>query len=121
MTVVDTHDASQARERSAAVLRALKSYRGVTDSEIAVGIGASRAKVQTYTSGISQLTIGLMYDFARYLDVDPSVFLMEADEALKWTIDNRPNADFDRESRALRNRCSAMADGAMLGDLLIPA
>lgn len=82
-----------ARRRSAAVLRALKAYRRVSDEQLAVGIGASRSKVQGYMGAKSQLTIELMYDFARALGVQPVVFLMTPDEALGWVIENSPNGD----------------------------
>jgi hypothetical protein len=105
MTAIDGHISESAQERSARVLRALKNYRRVTDGELATGIQASRSKVQGYVAGTNQLTIGLMYDFATMLDVDPVVFLMDPDEALRWAIDNRPNSSYDRDSRRLRNRC----------------
>jgi transcriptional regulator with XRE-family HTH domain len=114
VTAVDGQVAESARDRSAHVLRTLKGYRGLTDGALAVRINASRSKVQGYVAGTSQLTIGLMYDFAQVLDVDPAVFLMEPDEALRWTIDNRPNSASSAAavSEQPRRRSGCLVDSA---------
>lgn len=85
-----TYD-DDARLRGAAVLRALKNYRGVSDADLAEAIGVSRSKVNSYTSGVCQLTLSLMCDFAYVLDVDPSIFFDTPDEALRLTIEHKPN------------------------------
>lgn len=91
MSQIETPSAEDARSRAASVLRALKGYRSVSDGDLATAVNVSRSKVQGYMANKSQMTVGLMVDFARALHVDPVVFLMTADEALRWTIDNAPN------------------------------
>jgi transcriptional regulator with XRE-family HTH domain len=92
MSQTETPSAEDARSRAASVLRALKGYRRMTDDNLAKAVKVSRSGVQGYMANKTQMTIGLMYDFARALDVDPVVFLMTADEALRWAIENAPNS-----------------------------
>lgn len=79
-------------KQSAAVLRALKSYRGLSDGDIAQLTGLSRSGVQGYVAGDRQMTVSLMQLFADALNVKPLVFFMEPDEALGWVLTNTPNA-----------------------------
>lgn len=83
--------ADEARARAAAVLRALKGYRRVSDQGLAKAAGVSRSMVQEYATNKSQLTVGLMAAFSTALHVHPKVFLMTPDDALRWTMDNSPN------------------------------
>jgi transcriptional regulator with XRE-family HTH domain len=91
MTATERPIAEIGQQRGAAVLQVLKRYRRMTDNELAAAIKRSRSSVQGYVAGTNQLTIGIMYDFARALDVDPAVFLMEPNDALRWVIDNSPS------------------------------
>lgn len=79
------------RRQAAAVLRALKAYRGLSDPKIASAVGMSPASIQAYMTNKQQLTVSLMAAFAAVLHVDPRVFFLTPDEALRWTIDNAPN------------------------------
>lgn len=91
---VSKRDASateSARSQAAATLRALKAYRGTSSNDLAVGLDVSRPTVQGYLAGRQQLTVTLMVNLARLLHVDPRVFFLPPDDALRWTIDNAPN------------------------------
>jgi transcriptional regulator with XRE-family HTH domain len=87
------------------VLRALKSYRGNSDGALALAAGMSRSAVQGYMTNKTQLNIGSMFQFAKALDVHPSVFLMTPDEAIQWAIENSPNGE---DGWAIRSRCNSL-------------
>jgi plasmid maintenance system antidote protein VapI len=110
MTATDEPVAEVGQRRAAQVLQALKRYRHVSDNELATALERSRSSVQGYVAGTNQLTIGLLYDFARVLGVDPAVFLMEPSDALRWAIDNNPNSrDEGGGSQAALTRCYGLA------------
>jgi transcriptional regulator with XRE-family HTH domain len=84
---------TEERMRSAAVLRQLKAYRDVSDGDLALAIGMSRSGIAGYMSAKTALDVDRMHGFARALDVEPVVFLMSPDEALRWTLEHRPNGE----------------------------
>lgn len=63
----------------------------MSSNDLATGLSVSRPSVQGYLAGRQQLTVTLMVSLARLLHVDPRVFFLGPDEALRWTIDNAPN------------------------------
>ena len=82
-----------ARLRAAQVLNAVRQHRGVSEKWLADQLGIAQPTVNNYTSGRSPLTIVWMARFAETLGVDPVVFHMTPNEAIRWIIDNRPNLD----------------------------
>jgi transcriptional regulator with XRE-family HTH domain len=101
-------DVTQERRRSAVVLRQLKGYRELTDTDLAVQVGISRSAVAGYMTAKPAMDIDKMHRFARALDVEPVVFLMSPDEALRWTLEHRPNG----ESLESRSRSFSVVDFA---------
>lgn len=106
-------DVTQERRRSAVVLRQLKGYRELTDTDLAVQVGISRSAVAGYMTAKTAMDIDKMHRFARALDVEaldvePVVFLMSPDEALRWTLEHRPNG----ESLESRSRSFSVVDFA---------
>lgn len=99
------------KDRAVAALQAIKAYRRLSDGEIAAAVGLGRSSVQAYMSGQRHLTIGLLYEFADVLDVDPQVFLMEPDEAIRWVLEHTPNGTHrSRRNRAKgRNRSTCFS------------
>lgn len=73
----------------------LKGYRELTDGQIAAALGMSRSKVQSYTGGPTKVTAEMLAAFAAVLDVPDYVLAMEADDALRWVLDNSPNGPRD--------------------------
>jgi hypothetical protein len=85
----------EARANSAAVLRAVKAYRGFTDTVLAMRSAGemSRAAVQHYMSGRTVLNVDKMVVFGEALAMPPKLFLGSAEDALRWVLDNSPNPD----------------------------
>jgi transcriptional regulator with XRE-family HTH domain len=94
-------DVTRERRRSAVVLRQLKTYRELSDTDLAVVVGLSRSAVAGYMTAKTAMDVDKMHRFAQALDVEPIVFLMTPDEALRWTLEHRPNG----ESLEVRSRC----------------
>jgi transcriptional regulator with XRE-family HTH domain len=78
-------------ERAKAALRQVIRYRGLNNSTLADIVGMSRQTVQTYTTGGSRPTAGILEAFGQALNVPGWVLAMEPDEALKWTLEHAPN------------------------------
>lgn len=100
----------KAQIRSAAVLRALKRYRALSDADVARITGLSRSGIQGYMAGDRHMTVGLMEVFAAALEVSPTVFFMEPEEALRWAFDNTPNGALTghgQEGRSYRQQIPA--------------
>jgi hypothetical protein len=85
--------AADVRANSAAVLRAVKSYRQFTDAVLAMRAAGemSRGAVQSYMSGRAALTVDKMAVFAEALAITPKLFFDPPDVALRWVLDNSPN------------------------------
>lgn len=81
-----TEDEDQARE----VLNHLSRLRGFTDARIAARAGMTRGTVQGKRSGITRIGIADAAKLAKALDVEPIVFFMTPDDAIRWVLDNRP-------------------------------
>jgi hypothetical protein len=90
-----TRLAAEVRANSAAVLRAVKSYRQFTDAVLAMRAAGemSRGAVQSYMSGRAALTVDKMAVFAEALAITPKLFFDPPDVALRWVLDNSPNPD----------------------------
>ncbi|HSS11652.1 MAG TPA: helix-turn-helix transcriptional regulator [Acidimicrobiales bacterium] len=93
MTTLDEL-ADEAQVQAAAVLKSLKTYRRLSDDEVALRAGMTRSMANAYLNGVNKLTVGLVARFAAALGVEPSVFFMTPDEAVVWTIEHSPNSFF---------------------------
>lgn len=85
---------------AANVLDILKQYRGETDASLARLVHMNPKTMWTYVRGVTRLDVGLIVVLSEILGVDPEVFFMTPDEALLWTINNRPNGPGGRSGRS---------------------
>jgi transcriptional regulator with XRE-family HTH domain len=76
-----------AEERARQVLIRIKDYRGLTDTEIALGAGMSRAAVSHRCTGRTKISLDDVEALARVLDVSPDVFRLQPWEAARWLAD----------------------------------
>lgn len=99
-TVIDlTERMDRAAERTRRTIRQLRDYRGLrTDGQLAAQMGMGRTMVNNLAIGRVKLTIETIAAFAAALDVPDYVLSMEADDALRWVMDNQPNGPTDPTS-----------------------
>lgn len=92
-----TPDEDQAR----LVLRQLMSYRGLSGAEIARAVGVSRQMIHEKLAGKSRVSLQDIVDLCHVLNVEPQVFFMDPDAALRWVLDNGGSASRSCESPTL--------------------
>ncbi len=61
-------------------IRALRKYKGMTQSQLAEAIGVTYQQVQKYEKGATAITVERLYQIAEALSVAPSEILPEAEE-----------------------------------------
>lgn len=76
-------------QRASLVLHRLMKHLDLNDSEVARSLAISRSTVQGKRTGTVRITIDELEAFAGALHVEPFVFFLEPDEAVRWALDNR--------------------------------
>lgn len=83
-------------ERAREVMDVLKRLRGLSDGEIATKLGTNRQAVHQRRAGLTRIGLTDVVRLSEAFDVEPLVFLMEPNEAVRWVLDNRPNVGRER-------------------------
>lgn len=84
------HALTAEEDRARLVLRHVMGYRGMTGAELGRRVGVTRETVSAKMKGSSILSISDLHRFAEALDIEPQVFFLEPDDAVRWVLDNAP-------------------------------
>jgi transcriptional regulator with XRE-family HTH domain len=76
----------------------------MSDQDLADATGLGRSRIQTYTSGRTMMDVLVMEQLGRALGIEPGVFFMESDRAIRWVLDHDPGAPRDTETNLQRRR-----------------
>lgn len=72
------------------VLDALRRIRSLSGVRLARSAGMSRQSVSDKLMGARRITLADVGRFAKALEVEPAVFFMTPDDAIRWTLDHAP-------------------------------
>lgn len=103
-TVVLSPEEDQAR----LVLRKLMALRELTSAEMSRRAGYNAQTMWDKAQGRSRVGLSDIARFAEVLNVEPLVFLMTPDEAVRWTLDH-PASSNDGCSRTMLSGAHAPA------------
>ncbi|HEU5048480.1 MAG TPA: helix-turn-helix transcriptional regulator [Rickettsiales bacterium] len=92
--VIDIHVGNQLRKRRAAL--------GLSQAEVAKGVGMASQQVQKYEKGINAMNAGRLCEFAQFLQVPASYFFEGLDQngSRKKAVPARPVNDNTEDSAA---------------------
>lgn len=65
---------------------------GVSDVELARRLGVSRQSAHARRTGRTAMTAADMLEVAEALGIDPALFLGSPSDAVRWIVENRPEA-----------------------------
>lgn len=90
MTIMEDVQAAmlEAEKQVPASLQTLKRHYGLTNAEIAAGMGAKDAWVQERVSGATRCLGVDLRGFARFFGVDVDCLFMGREELLRWVLDH---------------------------------
>lgn len=69
-------------------LRTLKRYYGLTNAQIAEGMGVRASWVQERTRGVTPCHVPDLRGFASFFGVEVDCLFMERDELVRWVLDH---------------------------------